>query len=81
MLASGVFNLLGFLLITKGLQLTTLVHANVLNASQVALAAVAGILFFHEPNNAWLVTGIVLTIVGIFHIGRDKDEEEAMEAV
>ena len=81
MLASGVFNLLGFLLITKGLQLTTLVHANVLNASQVALAALAGILFFQEPNNVWLTVGIVLTIVGIFHIGRDKDEVEAMEAV
>lgn len=82
MLASGIFNLLGFLLITKGLQLTTLVHANVLNASQVALAAVAGILLFHEPNNAWLVAGIVLTVVGIFYIGRDKaDEEEALEAV
>ena len=82
MLASGIFNLLGFLLITKGLQLTTLVHANVLNASQVALAAVAGILLFHEPNNAWLVVGIVLTVVGIFYIGRDKaDEEEALEAV
>ena len=82
MLASGVFNLLGFLLITKGLQLTTLVHANVLNASQVALAAVAGILFFQEPSNAWLITGSVLTIVGIFHIGRDNgDVEEALEAV
>lgn len=79
MLASGVCNLLGFLLITKGLQLTTLVHANVINASQVALAAVAGIALFHEPNNAWLVTGIVLTIVGIFQINRDK--EEAMEVV
>lgn len=81
MLASGVFNLLGFLLITKGLQLTTLVHANVINASQVALAAVAGILFFQEPNNVGIVAGIVLTIVGIFYLGGDKDEEEAMEAV
>jgi drug/metabolite transporter (DMT)-like permease len=80
MLASGVFNLLGFLLITKGLQLTTLVHANVLNASQVALAAVAGMVLFHEPNNVWLTIGIVLTVVGIFQIGRGK-EEEAMEVV
>ncbi len=81
MLASGVFNLLGFLLITKGLQLTTLVHANVINASQVALAAVAGILFFQEPNNVGIVVGIVLTIVGIFYLGGNKDDEEAMEAV
>ena len=81
MIASGVFNLLGFLLITKGLQLTTLVHANVINASQVALAAVAGMLFFREPSNGWLVAGILLTVVGIFQIGSDSAGEEAMEAV
>lgn len=80
MVASGVFNLLGFLLITKGLQLTALVHANVLNASQVALAAVAGMVLFQEQNNVWLTIGVVLTIVGIFQIGRDKPEE-ALEAV
>lgn len=81
MIASGVFNLLGFLLITKGLQLTTLVHANVINASQVALAAVAGMLLFKEPSNGWLVAGILLTVVGIFQIGNDPAGEEAMEAV
>ncbi len=80
MVASGVFNLLGFLLITKGLQWTTLVHANVLNASQVALAAVAGMALFHEPNNVWLTAGIVLTVVGIFHIGTGR-REEAIEVV
>ncbi len=81
MIASGVFNLLGFLLITKGLQLTTLVHANVINASQVALAAVAGMLLFSEPSNGWLVAGILLTVVGIFQIGNDPAGEEVMEAV
>jgi len=65
MIASGVFNLLGFALIIKGLQLTTLVHANVLNASQVALGAAAGILLFHESHNPWLLTGIALTVMGI----------------
>ncbi len=79
MIASGVFNLLGFLLITKGLQWTTLVHANVLNASQVALSAVAGMALFHEPNNPFLMAGIVLTLVGIFHIGTGRDEKEAWE--
>jgi len=80
MVASGVFNLLGFLLITNGLQLTPLVHANVLNASQVALAAVAGMVLFQEQNNVWLTIGVVLTIVGISQIGREK-AEEALEAV
>ncbi|MCL4203092.1 MAG: hypothetical protein KJ000_11380 [Pirellulaceae bacterium] len=65
MIASGVFNLVGFALIIKGLQLTTLVHANVLNASQVALGAAAGILLFQEAHNLWLLSGIVATVVGI----------------
>ncbi len=70
MVASGVFNLIGFLLISKGLQLTALVHANVINASQVAFGAVAGILLFREASNLWLIAGIGLTVAGIIHIGR-----------
>jgi drug/metabolite transporter (DMT)-like permease len=65
MVASGAFNLGAFALIIKGLQLTTLVHANVLNVSQAALGAAAGVLLFREPHNAWLVAGIGLTLVGI----------------
>jgi len=65
MLASGVFNLIAFMAITKGLQLTTVVHANVINASQTALCVVAGFLFFGEHASSLLVTGIALTIVGM----------------
>ena len=81
MLAAGAFNLVAFLAITKGLQLTTLVHANVLNASQVAMGAVAGVLIFQESLNSWLVCGICLTIVGVLLIGRRPDESQAMENV
>ncbi len=81
MLAAGVFNLVAFLLITKGLQLTTLVHANVLNASQVAVGAVAGILLFAEPGGVWVMWGIGLTVMGTILIGHPPDEEQAMETV
>ena len=54
MAAAGVFNLIGFLGLIYGLQRTTVVHANVVNASQVAMAAVAGMALFHEPPNPWL---------------------------
>jgi drug/metabolite transporter (DMT)-like permease len=63
--AAGVCNCVGFMSIVKGLQLTTVLHANVVNASQVAMAAVAGIALFKEPWNAWLVSGIALTIAGV----------------
>jgi len=74
MAAAGLCNLIAFLAITKGLELTTVVHANVLNASQVAMAAVAGILLFSESPTFWLRLGVVLTIVGIFLSGRPRDD-------
>lgn len=81
MIASGVFNLVGFLLITKGLQLTALVQANVINASQVAFGAVAGILLFREASNLWLLAGIALTVAGIFSIGRPEQVSELADPV
>ena len=80
MLAAGSFNLIAFLAITKGLQLTTVVHASVLNASQVAMAAVAGVALFAESLNGWLMLGIGLTIAGIFLIRGPSETAEAMEA-
>ncbi len=73
MLAAGTLNLVAFLAITKGLQLTTVVHANVLNASQVAMAAVAGTILFTETPTRWMIVGVVLTIVGIILIDRPKN--------
>lgn len=81
MVAAGFFNLLGFMGITKGLHLTTVVHANVLNASQVAMAAVAGILVFQESPNLWLILGVALTLSGIFLIDRPVAEEAVDQAI
>ncbi len=66
MAVAGVCNLVGFVALNKGLQLTTLVRANTLNASQVAMAALAGVLLFQESPSVWLLAGVSLTIVGIF---------------
>jgi len=81
MLLAGTMNLIAFLAITKGLQLTTVLHVNVLNASQVAMAAIAGIAIphFHESRNPWLVAGVVLTIVGVVLI--DRPVEDDMETI
>ena len=47
MLAAGVFNLIAFVAVTRALQIATLVYVNALNASQVAMAGLAGVIFFH----------------------------------
>ncbi len=77
---AGVCNLLAFMSLVRGLQLTTALHINVLtNAGQVSLAAVAGVLVFHEPYNAWLVLAVVLMIGAMFAFGAPLDKE-AVEA-
>jgi drug/metabolite transporter, DME family len=73
MAAAGLFNLIGFVALIHGLQRTTVVHANALNASQVAMASVAGIALFHESPNPWLLVGVCLTIVGTLWIERPAD--------
>ncbi|MHC4177066.1 MAG: EamA family transporter, partial [Planctomycetota bacterium] len=73
MYAAGTLNLIAFLAITKGLQLTTVVHANVLNATQVAMAAIAGVAIFAEPQTFWLLGGVAMTILGVVLIDRPDD--------
>jgi drug/metabolite transporter (DMT)-like permease len=81
MILAGVLNLVAFLAITKGLHLTTIVHANVLGASQVAMAAVAGIWLFKEPLNQLIVLGILLAILAVTMIERPARVEEAATGV
>ena len=65
MFAAGICNLIAFFALVRGLHLTTVLHVNMINAGQVAIAALAGVLFFREASNSWLVLGLGLMIVGI----------------
>jgi DME family drug/metabolite transporter len=65
MLICGLFNLVAYLAIIKGLQMTSVVHVNVLTASEAAMAAVAGLLFFQEASSPSLVAGVCLTVAGM----------------
>ena len=64
-LLNGLLNTAAFLCLSKGLQRTTIVHANVVNASQIAMATVAGLLLFAEPLGGMLIAGVALTIFGV----------------
>jgi drug/metabolite transporter (DMT)-like permease len=50
-------------------------HVNIINAGQVAIAALAGVLFFGENCNPWLVLGVSLMVVGILAFGSPVDQE------
>ncbi len=69
-LGASLFNLMGFLGIAKGLQLTSVVHASVLNSSQVAMLALVGMFYFDERTNFWLISGVIVTLLGILLIDR-----------
>ncbi len=72
MVLGGVFNLIAFLALTRALQITSLVHVNALNASQVAMASVAGIVLFQEQASPALTLGVCLTVVGLLIMPRHK---------
>lgn len=65
MVGAGLCNAGAFLALTKSLQSTSVVHVNGLNATQAAMAAVAGVLLFAEPPSAALGSGVVLTAAGL----------------
>lgn len=78
--ASGLCNVAAFAFITQGVKLTTLMHANALNASQVAMGTLAGIIFFQESYNAWLFAGVLLTISGIVLFDQSRKPEPSPTA-
>ncbi len=65
MILAGCFNAIAFFSLGKSLQLIPVARANALNASQVAMCAVAGVMLFHEPVSGWLLSGVALTIAGL----------------
>lgn len=76
MLLAGLFNALAFLAITKAFQLASVVYVNALNATQAAMAAVAGVFFFQEARSAELGLGVLLTMVGLLlmKVGRRSEK-------
>jgi drug/metabolite transporter, DME family len=76
MISAGVLNAAAFFALGKSLKLTTVAHANMLNASQVALAAIAGVLVFDEPADAALGVGIALMLVGLLMYRTDAAPSE-----
>jgi drug/metabolite transporter (DMT)-like permease len=72
MVWAGLFNALGFFLLTKALERITVVHVNAVNASQAAMAALAGVIFFHEQATLWMALGVGLTVAALLLIDRGK---------
>jgi drug/metabolite transporter (DMT)-like permease len=65
MLAAGLCNTVAFISLTKSLQLTSVVYVNALSAIQAMLAALVGVIVFHEKLTSGLAIGVALTIGGL----------------
>jgi drug/metabolite transporter, DME family len=69
LLLGGVMNAIAFFSVSGALRYLEVVRVNLVNSSQVAMAALAGILLFGEDLTLWLGAGIALTIVGLAVMG------------
>ena len=65
MFAAGFFNFTAFVALTISLKALPVVAVNLLNASQVAMAAIAAVVLFSETITASIVIGILLTFIGL----------------
>ncbi|MDA8744452.1 DMT family transporter [Rubripirellula amarantea] len=65
MSAAGLLNFSAFIAMSLSLKALPVVAVNLINASQVAMAALAGVILFAEPITAALVSGVTLTFAGL----------------
>lgn len=74
MYGAGTCNAVAFFSLGYALQRISVLHVNILNASQVAMAAVAGVMIFGEQPSTAMYVGCGLTALGMILIqARTKD--------
>lgn len=81
MAGAGLFNAVAFLALSKALERAPVVQVNAVNASQIAMAGIAGVIFFQEPATWPLLIGALLTVAGLSLVERSKLAEEPDAAV
>jgi drug/metabolite transporter, DME family len=79
---AGCLNAIAFFAVAGALKRIPVTFVNILNASQNAMCALAGVLLFSEPSTTPLIVGCVLTILGLLLIdggkrGTDNSSPEA----
>jgi drug/metabolite transporter (DMT)-like permease len=72
MLGAGTFNAIGFFAVAAAMARLPLTRVNLINASQAALCALAGIAWFHEPATTWVAAGTLLTIISLAILGSQR---------
>lgn len=77
MLLAGTLNAVAFFALSAALKHISVLRTNLINASQMAMAAVAGVVWFEEALTSWLIAGTILTMLGLCLIeGRPTQPSE-----
>lgn len=71
---AGLLNFSAFVALSLSLKALPVVAVNLINASQVAMAAIAGVIVFVEPVTWPLVLGIVLTFGGLLILANRRNQ-------
>ncbi len=79
MILAGICNAFAFGTLGKALELTTVTFVNILNASQVAMCAIAGVLVFAEPPTGAMIAGVIMTMLGLVAMKRGSREDKVPE--
>jgi len=69
MVLAGLGNAAAFLCLATALKLLPVAWVNAINVSQVALAALLGVLLFSEPSSIWLWVGLLVMTAGFVLLG------------
>lgn len=77
MIWAGLANAVAFYAVSSALRYIPAVRANLLNASQTAMCALAGVLLFQEHLTWLLAVGIGLTIAGLMLLGIRRAKKPA----
>lgn len=70
MLAAGLLNAIAFFACGAALMRLSVVRVNMINATQAAMCAAGGVLFFDEALTVWVVLGTLLTMGGLMLMER-----------
>ncbi len=74
-MVAGAFTSLAFFALTMALKHISIVRANLINASQIALTSLAGFVLFDEPMTRLMIIGTGLTIGGLLLMERPAEAD------
>ncbi|MEZ6046937.1 MAG: DMT family transporter [Planctomycetaceae bacterium] len=76
MLWAGVANAIGFFCIGAAMKYISVVQANLINTSQIAMCGMIGVFLFGEQMTFWLCCGTILTMIALFTLRPPKSRKQ-----